>query len=55
MNNANNSKLRYLTMFSSLFLFGLLATPVTGQEKPTTLARKTDTRLSLNSIPKHWF
>ena len=34
MNNANNSKLRYLTMFSSLFLFGLLATPVAGQEKP---------------------
>jgi len=34
MNDANNSKLRYLTMFSSLFLFGLLAAPVTAQEKP---------------------
>jgi len=34
MNITNNRKLRYLKMLSSLFMFGLLAAPVTAQEKP---------------------
>ena len=34
MNDTDNGKFRYFIIFSSLFMFGLLAAPVTAQEKP---------------------